>query len=559
MSTKSFLKGGKTCSKTFLDSPGQHTQPTVFTQGSFISSPRAELTSDYIVNLDPAPLELKVIETSEHGFSRFVAICFTVNYIMGTGFLALPWAFVQGGLISSSIALLLIAFISDVSKNFILESMARAEALVEYGSHEIQNHHGPNSDFDNENIALTYHNYNQSDSKVSSRFEDLSPLSFQEQYDEDEKDDSSIDDKSCSENDLLNEMDLIVPYGTMVNHGKKSREPLHFVRHKKSYQHKLPRAILSKINIANENINLLSVKNRKFEVPELCRIFFGNRGTQLYTLFVSFYLYLALWAYTSVFASALAKELPITDSTSKDYFLYALIFALLVIPLSCRELKEQVSIQVILAACRIFMVVLMTASVLAFGNDHDDPSGIATTTDTQKLTSIPLFNFSGLYRTLPIITYAFIFHHSIPGLSHPVSKPNKRHLKSIFQSTFVMSTLLYTFVAISVGICFGTNIQQSSNLNWKGFRGGTGELVMETDEEGNIINFVYINVAWWAKAISFFIVSFPALDVASAFPLCAITLGNNLLGTYHGEESHSIEVGIDDVFTISVDSMFLIF
>merc|ERR1712087_823872 len=30
----------------------------------------------------------------------------------------------------------------------------------------------------------------------------------------------------------------------------------------------------------------------------------------------------------------------------------------------------------------------------------------------------------------------------------------------------------------------------------------------------------------------------PALDVASVFPLCAITLGNNLMGTFYGEGSH---------------------
>ena len=33
----------------------------------------------------------------------------------------------------------------------------------------------------------------------------------------------------------------------------------------------------------------------------------------------------------------------------------------------------------------------------------------------------------------------------------------------------------------------------------------------------------------WAKAIGFFVATFPAVDVTSAIPLGAITLGNNLM------------------------------
>lgn len=46
---------------------------------------------------------------------------------------------------------------------------------------------------------------------------------------------------------------------------------------------------------------------------------------------------------------------------------------------------------------------------------------------------IGYFNASNLYRFLPISVYAFIYHHSIPGLSHPVR--DKKQLGSIFLLT----------------------------------------------------------------------------------------------------------------------------
>ena len=51
------------------------------------------------------------------GFSPFVAFCFTINYILGAGFLTIPWAFAQSGLVLSSIMLIVSAVGSDISKN----------------------------------------------------------------------------------------------------------------------------------------------------------------------------------------------------------------------------------------------------------------------------------------------------------------------------------------------------------------------------------------------------------------------------------------------------------
>jgi hypothetical protein len=48
---------------------------------------------------------------------------------MGTGFLTLPWAFLNAGLILSILTMFFTGVISDVSKDWVLNAMARAQAI----------------------------------------------------------------------------------------------------------------------------------------------------------------------------------------------------------------------------------------------------------------------------------------------------------------------------------------------------------------------------------------------------------------------------------------------
>jgi hypothetical protein len=97
-------------------------------------------------------------------------------------------------------------------------------------------------------------------------------------------------------------------------------------------------------------------------------------------------------------------------------------------------------------------------------------------------------------------------------LEHPVQ--DKRQLLRLFFTAVLLSMLLYILVGSIVSAYFGAASQQSSNLNWERYCGpGDGFL-------------------------AFFVVIFPALDVASAFPLNAYTLGNTLMAAFfpHGQD-----------------------
>jgi len=147
-----------------------------------------------------------------------------------------------------------------------------------------------------------------------------------------------------------------------------------------------------------------------------------------------------------------------------------------------------------------------------------------------EISKVENFRWGGIAKTLPILVFANIFHRSIPGLSHPAA--DKRKIGRVFTATNAFTLIAYLILGLTLGFAFGDNISQSSNLNWRFFHANTGHLA----EQGNIAG-----AAWWTKAISIYIMIFPAIDVISAYPLNAITLGNNLFGAWAGKDIHKIE------------------
>jgi len=80
----------------------------------------------------------------DEGFGFWVAVAFTVNYIMGTGFLTLPWAFSKAGVALGIIVLFCMSFLCNITKDFVLEALARENVLRECEGREraFQDFHG---------------------------------------------------------------------------------------------------------------------------------------------------------------------------------------------------------------------------------------------------------------------------------------------------------------------------------------------------------------------------------------------------------------------------------
>ena len=120
----------------------------------------------------------------------------------------------------------------------------------------------------------------------------------------------------------------------------------------------------------------------------------------------------------------------------------------------------------------------------------------------------------------PIAIYSQIFHHSVPGLTHPLK--NKAAAPRVFSGVLLTTMVLYSALGMTVAFYYGGYIPQTCTIAWASYTGGHDAL--GESKPG------------WANFIGYLVVLFPPIDIISAFPLNAITLGNNLLCAFVEDE-----------------------
>jgi amino acid permease len=370
-------------------------------------------------------LELSSSTSRSQPLSFWVTVAFTVNYIIGSGFLTIPWGFTQAGSLLGICILVIFGLISTLSVYYILETIERAQILEK---HNIEK--------------------------------------------EEQADEASYDTTDDDESHEL------------INRFSSSEAKVEIVR--------------------------------KREIPELCEIFIGKNVAFLYIITVSVFVYGVLWAYSSVFSHSFAALFPIFGDYS--YYGYLFLFACFVIPLSVRDFSEQAIVQVILSFFRFCMFLTMFATIATAYRHHKNEfvlSKIDAISVESKLLEFHLFKMQYL---VPIAAFAFLFHHAIPSLSHSTQKKTWNNI--IFSVSILICAVSYILLGLVVSLYFGEETSSACNLNWKTYVGS-----------GTVINPSSV-----AVVIRSFILLFPAIDVASAFPLNALSLGNNLMSAYYGKD-----------------------
>eukprot|EP00559_Dactyliosolen_fragilissimus_P007212 CAMPEP_0184864074 /NCGR_PEP_ID=MMETSP0580-20130426/13620_1 /TAXON_ID=1118495 /ORGANISM="Dactyliosolen fragilissimus" /LENGTH=440 /DNA_ID=CAMNT_0027362711 /DNA_START=348 /DNA_END=1667 /DNA_ORIENTATION=- len=285
---------------------------------------------------------------------------------------------------------------------------------------------------------------------------------------------------------------------------------------------------LASIALKNKQNSKLVVKDRKFEYAELCRIFLGNVGESSYLFSVVVNFFLQLWGYTAVFSSAMAVVLPLRHDFDQDYRLYTFAYAIVVVPLSCIELKEQVVFQMIMSCCRFMVISLMILTIFSAISDQHTVSFKGIDLDSPH-SPVPISQLSNFYEMFSVLVFTTLFHNGIPVLAKPIADKSK--VAHVMRDAIVVVGFACWLLGMIAAYYFGPNIAQSSNLNWNAYVGGTGR-PSNCDNSGGYCD--WIGVSIWAIAIRFFIVCIPAFNVLSAYPLNAIVLGNNILSGISG-------------------------
>lgn len=380
-------------------------------------------------------------------FPYWITVAFTLNYIIGSGFLTLPWAFEEAGVLLGIIILFIFGFFSTISVFFILETMARADKLDHF--------HG---------------------------------LHMKGGY---------------------------FPVDTTVHH-----EPTSYLKNDENGRIELNELTTFSSNTVQEHEHGEHHVRRKKEMTELCQLFLGEIGKHIYLGVICVYMYGSLWAYATVFANSFsaAHENFFGDYS---YYVFLLLFSCIAIPVSLLEFSEQVFMQVSLAIFRVIMVLVMVMSIVLAYSSGENQFQLPEGYDQHHTASTLLrCEWGNLYLLMPVAAFAFLFHHSVPALAEPITE--KKMLNSVFQTSLLVTLVFYIALGVIISAYFGTNTLSSSNLNWKGYIGhGTSS-----------------HTPWPASIARFFVLLFPAFDVASAFPLNAFTLGNNLMTAYYGKDIH---------------------
>lgn len=210
----------------------------------------------------------------EPQFSFWITVAFTVNYVVGTGFLTLPWAFNKSGVFLGVVVMFILAFFAIIACGFIIETMARGNYIYEKDKETINNIDKNSSTRPYQSIALpSLYNKSNKTIRVSSY------------------------DKKKKRN---------IIYNKIHDNDKEYFDP--------DFDEELDESTLTEVTLdehTDKEYEVPIVKNKKFEMIELCNTFLGPTYSILFSGCCTIYLYGTLWAYSTVFSNAFCSHVTI--------------------------------------------------------------------------------------------------------------------------------------------------------------------------------------------------------------------------------------------------------
>ena len=284
--------------------------------------------------------------------------------------------------------------------------------------------------------------------------------------------------------------------------------------------------------------------NRKFEQTELCEMFVGRWLKYVYTIILSFSLFSALWAYGTVAGSAWAislplrfgpfnvcvksdfNDLPVPETTlcAATYRFCVFLFAMIVIPLSLLDLREQSIVQTALGVARFTLIgSIVLYCVVKMIQDATETHS-STQNDSRNYTKeIESFSITGWMGSIPIFLLAQTLQPGLITLTHPIKQ--KKHMHWLLLAVFIVSSTFYITMGTVVSLWFGDKIDNTATLNW----------VPYTTSENSV----------QLRILSYLIVLFPSLDVCTTYPLLVCTLTNNLYLIFTGRDTSQSKYAYD--------------
>lgn len=253
--------------------------------------------------------------------------------------------------------------------------------------------------------------------------------------------------------------------------------------------------------------------NQRTEISLMADLFLGKRGKIAFYIILVIYLFGDLAIYAATVPTSLARVTggitigSHSISQGHVYYLYLLIFALVVVPLSLFNFQKTKYLQICTLISRnlAFFTMIILSIIFISQKKGAEPS------------QLPYFEFSGLPSLFGVSVYAFMCHHSLPSIITPIS--NKNGVHKAMGLDFLLVFIAYASVCLTAQFAFGTQ---------------TNPQCVDSDDSTFVpckiqslytLNFVSYNIQFIAD----FLALYPVFTLTTNYPLISITLRNNLV------------------------------
>ncbi|CEG46213.1 amino acid [Plasmopara halstedii] len=268
---------------------------------------------------------------------------------------------------------------------------------------------------------------------------------------------------------------------------------------------------------SNSSKSSSSMKHNDFpEVTHLCDRFLGSSTSKMYQVALLGLMYGGLVGYSQVFINTFLTQFDNVGGWQLSSGHVAIVFASIVLPLSCSDLTEQIYVQLTMSVVRFvaLLIMIVSATYALFNDPYDAGVEIQSSSKPPYMSNYSLVDWSGFGVMFSTSVFSQLFQHSVPGLLAPLGSRNQEKASAIFSCTLLTTMIFYIALGSICSLYFGSKLSTSVNLNWAEFTWGFDESVAL--------------VPLWAKILSMIVVVFPALDTLSVFPLISVTLGDNM-------------------------------
>ncbi|CAM9564587.1 unnamed protein product [Ascophyllum nodosum] len=266
----------------------------------------------------------------------------------------------------------------------------------------------------------------------------------------------------------------------------------------------------------------MRLSTHAFQVSEMCEMFGGRKLQRAYNVLLFLYMFCALWGYATVFGEALATYAPLPFLRyTGAYRLYVMIFGAVVVPLSCMGIKEQALFQIVLTILRFAALLAMVGSIAVSLYTGGDPFGPES---DQCVGTVELIHWQGIFRAVPAAIFALSLASTVPTIVSGLE--DKHSVGNVTWTAQASAAVAYTCISLSTVYYFGKSVNGSCNINWVLYHPGANGLWTPLG-------------AFLGRAVAYFVVFFPALDVTSVYPLNVMVVANNVMATVYSDHVDS--------------------